>query len=162
MPLVNHISIAERLAQAAAHLREAILLIEEVAPGIVKGLVPEISPALPPAVVSSQSVMPAGIGSGRPSIIDETTFSVRWADRTCRLGNTVAFRLLARLARRPNQLVSCETLLDELWDRYTSREAVRSTVKILRRKLTAAGMEDLAAAIDGSTSHYYALTLAER
>jgi uncharacterized protein (DUF2267 family) len=52
--------------------------------------------------------------------------------------------------------------LDELWDRHASRDAVRSTVKILRRKLTAAGMEDLAAAIDGSTSHYYALMIARR
>jgi hypothetical protein len=162
MPIANQTAAAERLAQAAAHLREAILLIEEVAPGVVEGLVHRIIVAPPLAAASGQSIMPTGNGSPRPSIIDETTFSVRWADRTCRLGNTVAFRLLARLARRPNHLVSCETLLDELWDRHTSHEAVRSTVKILRRKLTAAGMEDLAAAIDGSASHHYALMLAGR
>lgn len=156
-----HDSVAARLAQAAAHLQQAILLLEDLAPGIVGGLVPQISLAPSPAA-STQHVMPTESGSVRPSIIDEATFSVRWGDRTCRLGNTVAFRLLARLARRPNQLVSCETLLNDLWDRHTSREAVRSTVKILRRKLTAAGMEHLAAAIDGSTSHYYALMLAGR
>jgi hypothetical protein len=137
-------------------------LIDEVAPGIVHGFVPEINTTPPPAAASNQPVMPTGNGSTCPSIIDATTFSVRWANRTCRLGNTVAFRLFARLARRPNQLVACETLLDELWDRHTSCDAVRSTVKILRRKLTAAGMEDLAAAIDGSTSHHYALMLAGR
>ena len=156
----NHDSVTARLAQAAAHLRQAILLLEDLAPGIVKGLVPEISTALSPSATSGQSATPTANGSIRRSIIDENTFSVRWGDRTCRLGNTVAFRLLARLARRPNQLISCETLLDELWDRYTSREAVQSAVKVLRRKLTAAGMEDLAAAIDGSTSHHYALMLA--
>ena len=163
MPIVNHTTVAaERLARALAHLRQAALLIEEVAPGIVQGLVHKFGAAPPPAAASDQSVMPTGNGLTRSSIIDETTFSVRWADRTCRLGNTVAFRLLARLARRPNQLVACETLLDELWDRHTSCDALRSTVKVLRRKLTAAGMEDLAAAIDGSTSHYYALMLAGR
>ena len=163
MSLPNHID-STRLAQAAAHLRQAILLIEEVAPGIVQEFVPEMiaTRSQPTTAASGQSAVPTGNGSTRPSIIDETTFSVRWADRTCRLGNTVAFRLLERLARRPNQLISCETLLDELWDRHASRDAVRSTVKILRRKLTAAGMEDLAAAIDGSTCHYYALMLARR
>lgn len=163
MPLPNYVA-ATRLTQAAAHLRQAILLIEEVAPGIVQGFVPEMiaTRSQPATAASDQSATPTGNGSTRPSIIDETTFSVRWADRTCRLGNTVAFRLLERLARRPNQFISCETLLDELWDRHASRDAVRSTVKILRRKLTAAGMEDLAAAIDGSTSHYYALMIARR
>ena len=74
----------------------------------------------------------------------------------------MAFRLLGRLASRPNQFISYEVLLDseKLWDRHTSYEAVRSAVKILRRKLNAAGMEDLADAIDGSTSHHYALMLA--
>ena len=80
-------------------------------------------------------------------------------NRSCYLGNTVAFKLLERLARRPNQFVHCETLLEDLWDCHTSREAVRSAVKILRRKLNAAGMKDLAGAIDSSTSHHYGLML---
>ena len=95
----------------------------------------------------------------RPSIIDEATFSVRWADRTCRLGNTVPFRLLARLARRPNQFLSYESLRDGIWDECESDAAVQSAVKVLRRKLNAAGMADLAAVIDGSVSRHYALML---
>jgi DNA-binding response OmpR family regulator len=69
------------------------------------------------------------------------------------------FRLLERLALRPNQLVHCNTLLAELWDCDSSPEVVRAAVKILRRKLTSAGMDDLAAAIDGSTAHHYGLML---
>ena len=93
------------------------------------------------------------------TIADRATFSVHWANRTCHLGNTVAFRLLERLARRPNQFIHYDVLLQDLWDCHTSSEAVRSAVKILRQKLIAAGMEDLAEAIDGSTSHHYALML---
>ena len=41
MPIINHTTATvERLARAAAYLRQAILLIEEVSPGIVEGLVP--------------------------------------------------------------------------------------------------------------------------
>ena len=166
MPIFNHTtSTAERLARAAACLRQAILLIEEVAPGLVEGLVPGVVTAFPQSLVApDRPGTPSGNSSTRPSIIDGATFSVRWANRTCHLGNTVSFRLLERLARRPNQFISYESLLDleELWDCETSYEAVRSAVKILRRKLNAAGMEDLADAIDGSTSHHYALMLIER
>ena len=95
----------------------------------------------------------------RHPTIDTATFCVHWDGRTCRLGNTLAFRLLERLARRPNQLVHCDVLLHELWDNYSSRDAVRSTVKVLRRKLSTAGMENLALAIDGSTTHHYGLML---
>ena len=96
-------------------------------------------------------------------MVDETTFRVRWANRTCRLGNTYPFWLLERLARRPNQFVSYEVLFRDVWDDdYTSAEAVRSAVKTLRRKLNAAGMEDLAEAIDGSNSRHYALRLVKR
>ncbi len=166
MPIFNHTtSTAERLARAAACLRQAILLIEEVAPGLVEGLVPGVVTAFPQSLAApDRPGTPSGNGSTRPSIIDGATFSVRWANRSCHLGNTVSFRLLERLARRPNHFISYEALLDleELWDRETSDEAVRSAVKILRRKLNAAGMEDVADAIDGSTPRHYALKLNER
>jgi hypothetical protein len=157
MPVFNGTTTAEQLARAAAHLRQAALLIEEAAPGIVSGLVPGIIAALPQSLASVPSVTPSGKSSARHSIIDEATFSVRWANRTCYLGNTKPFRLMERLARRPDHLVLCETLLDELWDEQSSREVLRAAVKLLRRKLTSAGMEDLAKAIDGSTAHHYGL-----
>ena len=165
MPVFNYATdTTERLAQVAAHLQRAMSLIETVAPGIVERLA---SGAINPSSQShglDRQDTPSESGSARPSMIDEATFSVHWANRTCRLGNTVAFRLLKRLARRPNLFIHYEALLDleELWDRHTSYEAVRSAAKVLRRKLTAAGMEDLADAIDGSNSHHYALTLAGR
>jgi DNA-binding response OmpR family regulator len=94
-----------------------------------------------------------------PMMVDEATFSVRWHDKACYLGNTLPFRLLERLARRPNHLVHSDTLLQELWDRYSSRESLRSAVKVLRRKLVSAKMRELADAIDGSTAHHYGLML---
>ena len=109
MPLATRTTTAaEPLARATARLRKRVLLIEEAAPGVLTRVAPGIVAAARQlaAAVPGQSVVPSGNGSVRSSIIDETTFSVRWGDRTCRLGNTVTFRLLARLARRPNQLVS--------------------------------------------------------
>ena len=160
MPVFNHAADTERLAQVAVHLQQAFSLIAAVDPGIVERLT---SGAINP--VDSQRLgldrPDTSSGSARLSIIDEATFSVHWANRTCRLGNTVAFRLLKRLARRPNLFIHCDVLLHDIWDDFTSPEAVRSAVKVLRRKLIAAGMEDLAEAIDGSTSHHYALKLVE-
>jgi DNA-binding response OmpR family regulator len=152
MSILNHPADAtERLALAVAHMQHAFSLIHSVDPGIVERLASG-------AVTLST---PPSLGLHRPetSIIDAGTFSVRWANRTCRLGNTVAFRLLARLARRPNHYLSYESLRDGIWDKCESDAAVQSAVKVLRRKLSAAAMADLAAVIDGSVSHHYALML---
>ena len=75
------------------------------------------------------------------------------------MGNTLPFKFLERLARRPNQLVPCDQLLDDVWECYRSREAMRSVVKVLRQKLGQAGMQDLARAIDGTTARHYGLML---
>lgn len=163
MLLPNHPTDAnERLALAFAHLQQAFSLMYSVAPGIFdRSPRTAFTPLAPQFQGLDFGVARAGNGQHRTSIIDEDTFSVRWADRTCCLGNTVSFRLLARLARRPNQFVAYEVLFKDVWDDgYTSPEAVRSAVKVLRRKLAAAGMQDLADAIDGSTSRHYALKLA--
>jgi hypothetical protein len=153
------IDAAGCLAQAVVHLRQAMELIEHVAPGALQAFDPGNFATLfyPPR--PSPAAAPSGNGAIRPPITDRATYSARWANRTCCLGNTQAFKLLERLARRPNLLISCDSLLDDLWDRHTSPEAVRSAVKILRRKLRAAGMEDLAEAIDGGTAHHYGLML---
>jgi DNA-binding response OmpR family regulator len=164
MPIVNHTATTtERLARAMAHLQQAMLLIEEAAPGIVEGLAAgAVVVSRPPPVVPDRPETRPGNGPARPSIIDEATFSVHWANRTCYLGNTKPFRLMERLARRPNHLVLCDVLLEDLWDEHSSREVLRAAVKMLRRKLTSAGMEDLAEAIDGSTTHHYGLMLNSR
>ena len=152
----------EQLAQVAAHLQQIMWLMETVSPGIIASLASgTINPSsLPSLNLGRQDTSP---GSDPLSIIDDATFNARWADRTCFLGNTLPFRLLARLAQRPNHFISYETLFRDVWnDEYTSPEALRSAVKVLRRKLMAAGMADLADAIDGSNSRHYALKLAGR
>src|SRR5262245_50655580 len=59
--------------------------------------------------------------TGEPSpgphsiLIDPAQRTVQFRGRTCFLGGRLPFRLLARLARRPNAFVSHEELLDEVW-----------------------------------------------
>jgi DNA-binding response OmpR family regulator len=164
MPVVNQpTNTIDRLAPAVAHLLQAIILMEEAVPGAFEDLGPRIVAALSQRPVpQNPPAAPAGNGSVRPLIADRETFCAHWANRACHLGNTMAFKLLERLARRPNQYVPCDVLLRELWDCHTSRDAVRSAVKVLRQKLNAAGMGDLAEAIDGSTAHHYGLMLKGR
>lgn len=92
-------------------------------------------------------------------VVDREMLSIRWNDRTCHLGNTIPFRLMARLARRPNQYVSHDQLLYDIWGGPRSRSAIRSAVNDLRSRLIAAGMRDLAQAIDGSSAGRYGLIL---
>ncbi len=88
-------------------------------------------------------------------LLDETTLSVIWRDKTLHLGHTLAFRFLARLARRPNQYVTHLELLREVWDNEDLATAtIRSLIRELRRKLRDGGMTDLAAAIRGHNGRY--------
>ena len=93
--------------------------------------------------------------------MDHSTFSVRHEGGICFLGNTLPFRLLARLLRRPNSYVSHQILLDEIWEGIRSPEAVRSVVKTLRSKLRDAGLVTLSNSIDGKTRGHYAVFLSE-
>jgi DNA-binding response OmpR family regulator len=99
-------------------------------------------------------------GDDRRPVIDDARLTVTFRGRTCYLGHTLPFRLLARLARRPGCYVTHDDLLADVWDGgRRSDRVVRVTVKVLRRKLREAGMGDLAAAIDGSAPGRYALRL---
>lgn len=96
----------------------------------------------------------------RRPVVAEARLTVTFGGRTCFLGNTLPFRLLARLARRPNCYVTHEDLLADVWERgVRSDAAVRSVVKTLRQKLRRAGLGELADAIDGSAPGRYALRL---
>lgn len=153
----------ERLAQLVAHLRQIASLLEEVLLCSPHG--PDLGLANQSCSMAGATRRPSrasGKGTSGAPILDRMTFCVHWGGRTCRLGNTLSFKLLERLARRPNQFVHCEVLLQDVWEGCRSREAVRSVVKMLRQKLNAARMEGLAEAIDGSTAHHYGLMLGRR
>ena len=94
-------------------------------------------------------------------VIDPSRFTVTFRGRTCALGNTMAFRFLARLAERPNRYVSHQHLYEDVWDGQRSADAVRSVVRTLRQKLRQAHLGELADAIDGSEPGHYALRLSE-
>jgi hypothetical protein len=88
-------------------------------------------------------------------LLDESTLSVIWRAKTLHLGHTLAFRLLARLARCPNQYVTHLDLLRDVWDNEELATAtIRSLVRELRRKLRIGGMTDLATAIRGHNGRY--------
>lgn len=164
MPIVDHNArVLEQVADLVIRLREVVDLIECVFSAAPYGRSPgrNVSPSCS-AVASKQPPQPSDHDSPLPPIADRTTFSAHWGGKTCRLGNTICFRLLERLARRPNQLVSYDVLLQEVWEGRRSREAVRSAVKVLRQKLILAGLKHLAQAIDGSISHHYRLALKGR
>lgn len=88
-------------------------------------------------------------------LIDESTLCVIWKGKSLHLGHTLAYRLLARLARRPNQYVTHLDLLRDVWDNEDLASAtIRSLIRELRRKLRHGGMTDLATAIRGHNGRY--------
>jgi len=88
-------------------------------------------------------------------LVDESTLSVRWNGHTCPLGHTILFRLAARLARQPNQYITADQLLSDVWDGgVKSPGTIRSAVRHLRERLSSAGMGDIAAAIQGTDGRY--------
>ena len=88
-------------------------------------------------------------------LLDESTMCVVWKGVSLHLGHTVTFRLLSRLARRPNQYVTHLDLLQDVWD-GEDREitTIRSSIRHLQGKLRAGGMPELAAAIRGHNGRY--------
>ncbi len=91
--------------------------------------------------------------------IDRGLLSITFRGRSCFLGDTLPFQLLARLIGRPNVYVPYKELLTEVWQGIRSDAAVRGVVKRLREKLREAGMAELADAIDGTVRRHYALKL---
>lgn len=95
------------------------------------------------------------IAVGERPIVDHSTLSVSWAGRSCHLGYTILFRLADRISRRPNQYVTTDQLLRDVWDDgLRSPDTIRSTIRRLRQRLSLAGMQDLAGAIRGRGGRY--------
>jgi DNA-binding response OmpR family regulator len=100
------------------------------------------------------SPTPVPINGQRP-LVDESTLSVFWNGRRCHLGHTTTFRLLERLARRPNQYVTHLDLLHDVWDdEELATATIRSTVRHLRRRLRDGDMAELAQSIRGHDGRY--------
>ena len=150
--------LLEELSQLAAAQASVAALTQEIIVRVGELL------GLDPGEIATVAAIPAasspnGGTSARRSMVDLATFSVHWDGKICVLGNTLPFRLLERLGRRPNQFIHCDQLLDEVWQGLRSREAIRSVVKVLKQKLVQAGMDDLAASINGNQPHHYGLIL---
>ena len=110
-------------------------------------------PALPRQGRARQ--MPSGHSPSPRPLVDDSTLSVIWDGKTCCLRNTVLFRLAGRLARQPNQYISANQLLSDVWDGgVKSPDTIRSAVRHLRQRFIQAGMGDLAIAIRGSGGRY--------
>ena len=88
-------------------------------------------------------------------IVDQASRTVTFRGTSCCLGNTLMFRLIERLARRPNTFVSFDRLIRDVWDGDAkSDEAIRSVVKELRARLRKSGLRRLASAIAGQRRAY--------
>ena len=147
LPIKETGRFAEKVAQLVTVLNEAVVLANEVFSEIGEEI----------AMTPHQQ---GKFGDHRLPCVDRTAFSITWSTRTCYLGNTLPFKLFERLARRPNQFFSYSQLFQDVWDgEERSNEAVRSVVKVLKKKLADAGMDGLAAAINGTNPGYYGLTL---
>ena len=77
----------------------------------------------------AQNTRPRNPVPRRP-LVDSSTFSVFWAGKTCLLRRTVLFRLAERLARQPNQYITADQLLRDVWEGgIKSPETIRSAVR---------------------------------
>ncbi|TWU40022.1 hypothetical protein Q31b_33660 [Novipirellula aureliae] len=99
------------------------------------------------------------IGSKPNSLVDPHSQSVLWKGRICFLGNNLLFRFFERISRSPNQFISYDVLLDEVWGGQRENSSIRGVAKRLRDRLALGGMAELSCAIDGSNSGFYRLIL---
>jgi 7-cyano-7-deazaguanine synthase in queuosine biosynthesis len=92
--------------------------------------------------------------------VDRSTFSVRCGAAVCSLKNTVEFRLLEFLARRPTFNRPIAELLTAAWDgQVRGKNTVQKTASNLNRTLRASGITGLT--VDGSNRGHYFLRLTE-
>ena len=89
--------------------------------------------------------------------MDPALFEARFRGKSCRLGNTLEFRLLERLNQQPNRYVSHNDLSNDVWgDDQTTKNSIQRVVCNVRRKL---GGDGLAVRIDGSQRLHYRLVV---
>jgi len=149
--------IVQGLRRLAATHVEAATILHEIVSEIGENLGLDVGiGTTTPLPVNESPLEPS---APRTPTADADSLAIRWKGKTCFLGKTLPFKLFARLARRPNQFLSHDLLLDEVWECRVTKEAMRSVVKMLKQKLRQAGMADLAAAINGRRRECYGLIL---
>lgn len=98
-------------------------------------------------------------GSKKNTLVDAGAQSVLWKGRVCFLGNNLLFRFFERISRSPNQFISYDALLDDVWGGRREHSSIRGVAKRLRDRLALGGMAELSSKIDGSNSGFYRLIL---
>lgn len=142
----------QRLAGLATRLAEALMTAAVCADEVRAILQTELEESGSRASPAKHPVR--GEPRTRP-LVDASTLSLFWAGKVCLLRQKTLLRLAERLARRPNQYVSAGELLEEFWEGgVKAPETIRSAVRNLRRRLSDAGMSDLAAAIRAAGGRY--------
>jgi len=145
---------SQRLADLAEQLSEALMTAALCADEIRAIVQVELDSHTAVGWGRSQDAKHQNPPRQRP-LVDKSTFSVCWAGKTCPLRRTILFRLAERLARQPNQYIAADQLLLDVWDGgVKSPDTIRSAIRHLRDRLSCAGMDDLAAAIQGTGGRY--------
>ncbi len=125
--------------------------------GIAAGLAAGLGVSLPAPNAGTQS------SSGDANVefrIDRDHFCVWHRGCRCPLGNTIEFRTIERLGKRPGAYLSVDTLMKDVWeDEVRSRGAVQKTISNLRRKLRDAQLTEVC--LDGSQRGHYRLQISE-
>lgn len=95
-------------------------------------------------------------------IVDSGSLEAVYEGKRCFLGNTVLYRLIECLSRKPNKYYTYDELLQGVWGGgVRSDSTIRTAIKRLRTALRQADMGELAKAIDGSSPGRYSLRVAK-
>jgi hypothetical protein len=88
-------------------------------------------------------------------VINRNCFRIEFRGRCCVFGNTDEFRFIALLVEHIGQPVSYAEIGEACQgDDFASAGSIRALKRRVVRKLRAAGMADLAAAIKADKEHY--------
>lgn len=146
----------QKLALLANQLAENLMTVAICADELRATIRAELDPteAPPGSALMRRPVSHGPRPPDRPHV-DHSTLTLFWQGRSCQLGYTKLFKLADRLSRRPNQFVTFDQLLRDVWNGdLRSPDTIRSAVRNLRQRLIDAGMGQLAAAIQGRAGRY--------
>ena len=145
----NNAYLSSLAEEASRKLDQAYIRMEEA-----QDLLERIVAELPDRQYRDPTVETTKQVPGTPGV-DRSTFSVSWRRARCVLGPTFSFTFLEVIARRPNRFLTYDQLIEAVWDGQIRSDAtVRTVARDLRRQLVAAGMHDLAAAVQGRMKTY--------